>query len=40
MLQDQKNLIIKQKQYCSRFNKDSKNGPHQKNKDLKKNYLV
>ena len=23
---------IKQKQYCNQFNKDFKNGPHQKNK--------
>ena len=23
---------IKQKQYCNKFNKDFKNGPHQKNK--------
>ena len=26
-----KNKIIKQKQYCNKFNKDFKNGPHQKN---------
>ena len=26
-----KNENIKQKQYCNRFNKDFKNGPHQKN---------
>ena len=26
----QKNQIIKQKQYCNKFNKDYKNGPHQK----------
>ena len=24
--------IIKQKQYCNKFNKDFKNGPHQKRK--------
>ena len=30
-----RNQDIKQKQYCSKFNKDFKNGPHQKN--LKKN---
>ena len=30
-----KNQNIKQKQYCNRFNKDFKNGPHQK-KNLKK----
>ena len=27
---------IKQKQYCNKFNKDFKNGPHQKKKILKK----
>ena len=27
-----KNQIIKQKQYCNKFNKDFKNGPHQKKK--------
>ena len=26
----QKNQNIKQKQYCNKFNKDFKNGPHQK----------
>ena len=26
----------KQKQYCNKFNKDFKNGPHQKKKNLKK----
>ena len=26
----------KQKQYCNKFNKDFKNGPHQKKKSLKK----
>ena len=26
-----KNQNIKQKQYCNKFNKDFKNGPHQKN---------
>ena len=26
-----KNQIIKQKQYCDKFSKDFKNGPHQKN---------
>ena len=30
-----KNQNIKQKQYCSKFNEDFKNGPHQK-KTLKK----
>ena len=25
-----KNQNIKQKQYCNKFNKDLKNGPHQK----------
>ena len=27
---------MKQKQYCKKFNKDFKNGPHQKKKKLKK----
>ena len=27
---------IKQKQYCNKFNKDFKNGPHQKKKKLTK----
>ena len=27
-----KNQNIKQKQYCDKFNKDFKNGPHQKKK--------
>ena len=27
---------IKQKQYCDKFNKDSKNGPHTKKKIFKK----
>ena len=27
-----KNQNIKQKQYCNKFNKDFKNGPHQKKK--------
>ena len=31
-----KNQNIKQKQYCNKFNKDFKNGPHQKKKILKK----
>ena len=31
-----KNQNIKQKQYCNKFNKDFKNGPHQKKKNLKK----
>ena len=31
-----KNQTIKQKQYCNEFNKDFKNGPHQKKKNLKK----
>ena len=30
-----KNQNIKKKQYCNKFNKDLKNGPHQK-KNLKK----
>ena len=32
----QKNQNIKQKQYCNKFNKDFKNCPHQKKKNLKK----
>ena len=31
-----KNQNIKQKQYCNKFNKDFKNGPHQKIKSFKK----
>ena len=31
-----KNQNIKQKQYCNKFNKDFKNGPHQKNLKKKK----
>ena len=34
-----KNQNIKQKQYCNKFNKDFKNGPHQKNKQTKKTSL-
>ena len=34
-----KNQNIKQKQYCNKFNKDFKNGPHQK-KNLKKNKKI
>ena len=30
-----KNQNIKQKQYCNKFNKDFKNGPHQRNKNKK-----
>ena len=30
------NQNIKQKQYCNKFNKDFKNGPHQKNLYKKK----
>ena len=29
-----KNQNIKQKQYCNKFNKDFKNGPHQKKTSL------
>ena len=32
----QKNQGTKQKQYCNKFNKDFKNGSHQKKKNLKK----
>ena len=35
-----KNQNIEQKQYCNTFNKDSKNGPHQKKKNLKKKKKV
>ena len=35
-----KNQNIKQKQYCDKFNKDFKNGLHQKKKILKKNLLL
>ena len=31
-----KNQNIKQKQYCNKFKKDFKNGPHQKKKIFKK----
>ena len=31
------NQNIKQKQYCSKFNKSFKNGPHQKNQNKQKN---
>ena len=31
-----KNQNIKQKQYCNKFNKDFKNGPHQKKKKKRK----
>ena len=31
-----KNQDIKQKQYCGKFNKDFRNGPHQKNLKKKK----
>ena len=31
-----KNQNIKQKQYCSKFNENFKNGPHQKKKKKKK----
>ena len=27
---------VKQKRYCNKFNKDFKNGPHQRKKNLKK----
>ena len=32
MASQPKNQNIKQKQYCKKFNKDFKNGPHQKKK--------
>ena len=35
-LQRKKTQSIKQKQYCNQFNKDFKNGPHQKKKNLQK----
>ena len=31
-----KNQNIKQKQYCNKFNKDLKNGPHQKKNKIKR----
>ena len=34
-----KSQNIKQKQYCNKFNKDFKNGPHQKILKKKKNAL-
>ena len=34
--QKKKKQNIKKKQYCNKFNKDLKNGPHQKKKILKK----
>ena len=34
-----KDQTIKQKQYCNKFNKDFKNGPHQE-KNLKKKYQM
>ena len=44
ILPDQKIQNINQKWYCNKFNKDFKNGPHKKKKNLKKkaaleNYL-
>ena len=36
----QKNQNIKQKQYCNKFNKDFKNGPHQKKILKKKRYIL
>ena len=39
MPHDQKTKNMKQKQYCNKFNKDFKNGPHQKKKILKKKVL-
>ena len=36
----QKSQNIKQKQYCNKFNKDFKNGPHQKTKILGKKCLI
>ena len=35
-----KSQNIKQKQYCNKFNKDFKNGPHQKNFKKIKNKIV
>ena len=35
-----KNQNIKQKQYCNKFNKDFKNGPHQKKKKTLKKVPV
>ena len=36
ILPDQKIQNINQKWYCNKFNKDFKNGPHKKKKNLKK----
>ena len=36
MPRGQENQNIKQKQYCNKFNKDFKSGPHQKNKQTNK----
>ena len=33
-----KKQSVKQKQYCNKFNKDFRNGPHQKKVKIKKNY--
>ena len=35
----QKTKNIRQKQYCNKFNKDFKNGPHQKKNLLKKSEI-
>ena len=35
-----KNQNTKQKQYCNKFNKDFKNGPHQKNLKKKKKMKI
>ena len=35
-----KNQNIKQKQYCTKFNKVFKNGPHEKNLKKKKNLQI
>ena len=36
----QKNQNIKQKQYCNKFSKDFKNGPHQKKKSKKSHKCI
>ena len=38
LMQVPKTQNIKQKQYCNKFNKDFKNGPHQKIIKIKKNF--
>ena len=39
LMQVPKTQNIKQKQYCNKFNKDFKNGPHQKIIKIKKTFV-